>query len=90
MQNMKRIISLLLVFCMLLSVLPMTVLAAEVNRGISANTANLFKDVKETDWFYDAVQYARINGFFNGISNTEFDPNGTMTAVCSPLCLAVT
>jgi len=76
---MKRIISLLLVFCMLLSVLPMTVLAAEVNRGISANTANLFKDVKETDWFYDAVQYARINGFFNGISNTEFDPHGTMT-----------
>ncbi|MBQ4525411.1 MAG: S-layer homology domain-containing protein, partial [Bacteroidaceae bacterium] len=41
--------------------------------------ANPFKDVKETDWFYDSVQYARINGFFSGTSKTTFDPNGTMT-----------
>ena len=76
---MKRIISLLLVFCMLFSVVSTTVFAAEDNQGTSVNLANPFKDVKETDWFYDAVQYSRINGFFNGISNTEFDPNGTMT-----------
>ena len=87
---MKRIISLLLVFCMLFSVVSTTVFAAEDNQGTSVNLANPFKDVKETDWFYNSVQYARINGFFNGISNTEFDPNGTMTAVCSSLCLAVT
>ena len=35
--------------------------------------------MKETDWFYDAVQYARVNGFFSGTSKTTFEPNGTMT-----------
>ena len=75
----KRLISLLLVFAMVLTMLPATALAAPANKGTSADTANPFTDVKETDWFYDAVQYARINGFFNGTSATTFDPNGTMT-----------
>ena len=75
----KRLISLLLVFAMVLTMLPVTALAAPVDRDTSANLANPFTDVKETDWFYDAVQYARINGFFSGTSKTTFDPNGTMT-----------
>ena len=61
----KRLISLLLVFPMVLTMLPVTALAAPANEGTSSDTANPFTDVKETDWFYDAVQYARINGFFN-------------------------
>ena len=61
----KRLISLLLVFAMVLTMLPATALAAPANEGTSADTANPFTDVKETDWFYDTVQYARINGFFN-------------------------
>ena len=38
-----------------------------------------FTDVKETDWFYDAVAYAYTNGLFNGTSNTTFSPNDSMT-----------
>ena len=38
-----------------------------------------FTDVKESDWFYDAVVYAYINELFNGTSATTFSPNGTTT-----------
>ena len=75
----KRIISLLLVCCMVLSLVPAMAFAAVDTQGAPAELANPFADVKETDWCYDAVQYARINGFFNGTSKTTFGPNGTMT-----------
>jgi hypothetical protein len=38
-----------------------------------------FTDVKESDWFYDAVYYCYDNGYFKGTSTTVFDPQGTMT-----------
>lgn len=38
-----------------------------------------FTDVQETDWFYNAVSCAYVNGLFNGTSNTTFSPNDTMT-----------
>lgn len=75
----KRLINLLLVFAMVLTMIPVTAVAAPADEDTSVNLANPFTDVKETDWFYDAVQYARINGFFNGTSATTFEPNGTMT-----------
>ena len=75
----KRILSLLLVFAMVFSLIPSTALAVADTKGASAEQANPFADVKETDWFYDAVQYARVNGFFSGTSKTTFEPNGTMT-----------
>ncbi|MBQ4629496.1 MAG: InlB B-repeat-containing protein [Clostridia bacterium] len=75
---MKRLVSLLLVLSMMLTLIPATVFAAP-DGEVSAELANPFTDVKESDWFYDAVQYARINGFFNGTSETTFSPNGTMT-----------
>ena len=76
----KRIISLLLVLSTLLSMLPMSVLAADGQSGEKAvSLENPFVDVKDSDWFYDAVQYVRINGIFNGTSHKTFDPNGTMT-----------
>ena len=77
----KRILSLLLVFAMVFSLIPSTALAVADTQGASAEQANPFADVKETDWFYDAVQYARVNGFFSGTSKTTFEPNG-----CSSLC----
>ena len=43
------------------------------------DTANPFRDVSEGDWYYDAVQYARVKGFFYGTTGTTFDPDGTMT-----------
>ena len=75
----KRIISLLLVFAMVFSLVPTTAFAATNTQGASAELVNPFRDVKETDWFYDAVQYARLNGFFSGTGKTTFEPNGPMT-----------
>ena len=41
--------------------------------------ANPFSDVRETDWFYSAVEFAHQNGLFSGTSATAFAPNDTMT-----------
>lgn len=38
-----------------------------------------FADVAKGDWFYDAVEYTCTNGLMDGVSTTEFNPNGTMT-----------
>ena len=38
-----------------------------------------FTDVNPTDWFYDAINSAYSKGLVNGISETEFGPNMTMT-----------
>ena len=75
----KRVISLLLVFCMVFSLVPTTAFAAGDTKKTTDQLANPFSDVKETDSFYDSVQYARINGIFNGTTATTFEPNGSMT-----------
>lgn len=75
----KRILSLLLVFAMVFSLIPSAALAASDTQGASVEQANPFTDVKETDWFYDAVRYVRVNGIFSGTSATTFEPNRTMT-----------
>lgn len=41
--------------------------------------ANPFNDVKESDWFYDAVRYASENGLFNGTTQTTFSPETAIT-----------
>ncbi len=38
-----------------------------------------FTDVKPSDWFYDAVNSAYGKGLVNGVSDTEFGPDMTMT-----------
>lgn len=38
-----------------------------------------FTDVKESDWFYDEVAYVYSKGIMNGISDTSFAPNATLT-----------
>ena len=73
----KRIISLLLVFALLATLLPTGAMAAETAAKDSGT--NPFTDVKSTDWFYDAVRYAGEKGFFSGTSATTFEPYGTMT-----------
>ena len=98
-QMKKRAMSLLLVLCMVISMLPATAFAAGTQNGTQAveagtspfqnlsdaaeqgseQPANPFADVKESDWFYHAVQYAKANGFFSGTSETTFTPDGTMT-----------
>ncbi len=38
-----------------------------------------FTDVNEKDWFYDSVKYVRQNGLMNGVSDSEFAPDSTLT-----------
>ena len=40
---------------------------------------NHFSDVSESDWFYDAVRYANMNGLFGGVSETVFAPDMSIT-----------
>ncbi len=41
--------------------------------------ANPFGDVKETDWYYSAVEFAASNSLFRGTAADAFTPNGEMT-----------
>lgn len=38
-----------------------------------------FVDVPEDAWFYEAVKYTYHKGWVNGVTDTLFQPNGTMT-----------
>ena len=38
-----------------------------------------FTDVAEGDWFYSYVEYVYDNGLMDGVSATEFEPNGNMS-----------
>ena len=40
---------------------------------------NTFSDVKNGEWYTDAVIWAKENGIINGISETEFAPNKNIT-----------
>ena len=70
----RRFLSLLLVICLIIGLIPSQALAL-----IQTNGANPFHDVSISDWYYDAVQYVYENNIFNGTSDTKFTPDGTMT-----------
>ena len=38
-----------------------------------------FVDVPEGSWFYDAVYHCYDSGYFQGVDDTHYDPQGTMT-----------
>ena len=40
---------------------------------------NIFKDIQQSDWFYDAVCYVTEHGIMVGVGNGEFNPSGTVT-----------
>ena len=77
----KKLLSVFLVLCMLITLVPATTFAAlsDGRDAVPSSNTTPFTDIMETDWFYDAVLYANDNGFFSGTSATTFDPNGTMT-----------
>ena len=61
--------------------------------GLAASGDSAFSDVTLGDWFYGAVGAAHSYGIVNGISETEFAPNGTITreaaAVMTERCAAL-
>ncbi len=40
---------------------------------------NDYKDVKPTQWYYDAIMNCTEAGYYSGVGNGNFDPKGTMT-----------
>ncbi|MBE6686726.1 MAG: DUF4838 domain-containing protein [Ruminococcaceae bacterium] len=73
---MKRFISILLLAMMLLTAVPFSSFSAS-----AAEETLPFTDVKETDWFYEAVDYTYANGIFKGTNSagTLFSPGNAMT-----------
>ena len=65
---MKRILSLLLVTALLLSLTP-----------AFAAGKTPFADVPAGVWYEDAAAYLSEQGLVNGVSKTQFDPDGSMT-----------
>lgn len=46
--------------------------------GAAGNSTN-FTDVPADAWYAEAVAYCREHGLLNGVSDTSFDPDGTLT-----------
>jgi len=64
----KRVFSILLALCMILSLAP----AAFAAEGV-------ITDVKADDWFAKEVAYVYENKLMNGVGNNAFDPNGSVS-----------
>lgn len=75
----KRVLSLILMVCLLLGMFPVAGLAAGAEEGSTADATVPFPDIKEEDWFYDGVRYSHANGFFTGTGGGNYDPDGTMS-----------
>lgn len=55
--------------------------AAIVTRGLGLPQKDgfMFSDVADSDWFFDPVNTAYSYGIVKGVSDTEFNPNGSIT-----------
>lgn len=71
-SKLRKIFATLLAVVMILCVMPLGTLAQ--NDG-----GQQFRDVASNAWFANAVAYCYENGLMVGVSDTEFDPNGTVT-----------
>lgn len=85
---MKRFLSVFLVICLLMTLVPNMSSAANLMDGRSVNSTdaiptplpnNPFSDVEQSDWFYDSVMYVIEHDIFNGTGDNAFSPYGTMT-----------
>lgn len=47
--------------------------------GLDVNGEKIFDDVSENDWYYGCVATAFKYGIINGVTDSEFNPNGTIT-----------
>ncbi len=51
----------------------------EPTEPVTPKWENPFGDVKKSDWFYNAVADVASKGIVAGISDTAYEPNGTLT-----------
>jgi len=76
----KRVISLLLVFCIVISITPMALGAMSLSNFSRIRTyRNNFTDVPQSAWFFDSVKSAFEYGIMDGKAAGVFDPNGRIT-----------
>lgn len=66
---MKKVISLLLAICFIMVCVSMGVSAAETG----------YKDVSQSAWYADAVQFVSQNGLMGGVGSGKFAPNDNTT-----------
>lgn len=57
----------------------LTVSYKNTSKSVSVTVGMDFKDVKDGDWFFDAVRYCFDHGLMAGSTATRFDPNGKLT-----------
>ncbi|BBI33850.1 InlB B-repeat-containing protein [Cohnella abietis] len=84
----KRLLSLLLLSCILVTSItpainaasPTSVEAAATNQTTAqSEPQSSFEDVTPSAWFYDAVMFVKQNGLFSGTSKERFSPDATMS-----------
>lgn len=83
----KRMLSLLLAVCLVVSMAPAafaangTTTAADTEKATIATDkgAKLYSDVPENSWFYESVDTVTKNGYFNGYPDGTFKPAESMT-----------
>jgi len=77
----KRLLSLLLLFCILVTSMSPAINAASPTSVESAQPVSQgsFEDVTPSAWFYDAVMFVKGNGLFSGTSKERFSPDATMS-----------
>ena len=75
----KRCLSFVLALVMILTMVPMTAVAASADR---------FTDVTKDKWYYTFVDYVTEKGYFSGTSETKFSPDVTMTRAMFVTALA--
>lgn len=69
----KKVISLSLTAAMLAA-------AVSISGSSAADVKDMaYKDVSDSNWFYDDVKYTWEHDLMNGMSNIEFSPNTTLT-----------
>ncbi len=57
----------------------LTVAYKNTSKSIDVTVGMDFRDVKNADWFYEAVKFCFDHGLMAGSTPTKFDPNGKLT-----------
>lgn len=57
----------------------LTVAYQNTTKSISVTVGMDFRDVKDSDWFYEAVKYCFDHGLMAGSTANRFDPSGKLT-----------
>lgn len=57
----------------------MTLVNKALKYNKTGNKIKNYKDIKETDWYYNQVMIALEEGYINGTSKTTISPNSTIT-----------